>query len=104
MCKERPVVIVSISPARPDLAIVVPLSTTPPCPPHPWHRKLSDESNWSNQDTWAKCDMIYAMRISRFGLWGLGRDADGKRIYLKNHRITEDDFLSIKAGMRAAIS
>lgn len=103
MCKTRPVIIVSVSAARPQLAILVPVSTTPPLVSQPWHHKLSSASTWEAYDLWVKCDMIYAMRFSRLSLWGLGRDNDGKRIYLKEHYIAAPDMDAIKTGIRAAI-
>lgn len=46
MVKDRPVMILSVSPARPGLEIVVPLSTTPPSRIELWHHKLSTASQW----------------------------------------------------------
>lgn len=103
MCKVRPVVIVSVSPARPGLFLLVPLSTTPPTRVQPWHHRLSDSSNWAVDEMWVKCDMVYAMRYARLSYWGLGRDINDKRIYLTKHLVTPEDFQAIKAGIRAAI-
>lgn len=105
MCKRRPVVIVSAAPARPRLAIVVPLSTSAPDPVRPWHYKLSAASQWDRRERWAKCDMIYAVSFDRFFLWKLGRDrATGKRLYLIEHRISEADFGHIQAAILKALN
>ena len=56
MCKRRPVVVLSYSSARPGLAVVVPLSTTPPNPPRPWHHLLSQASQWCpSSNKWDRC-------------------------------------------------
>lgn len=103
MCKTRPVIIVSVSPARPQLAILVPVSTTPPLVKQPWHHKLSAASSWEAYDLWVKCDMVYAMRFARLSVWGMGRDEDGKRIYLTKHYISKVDLDAVKTSINAAI-
>lgn len=104
MCKHRAIVIMSCSPARPNLAIVVPFSRSRPTPPKPWHHKLSDASKWDKLTRWAKCDMIYAVAFERLTAWKLpGRDSNGKRRYLRNFKIAQDDFLAIQDGVLNAL-
>lgn len=104
MIKDRPVVILSCSPARPGLAIVIPLSTTPPNPPQPWHHRLSRASQWDSFERWAKCDMLYALRIGRLSPWKLGRSrATGERKYLRDFFVSEEDFAAIQRGVLRAL-
>jgi uncharacterized protein YifN (PemK superfamily) len=68
--KERPVVIFSVSQARPNLAIVVPLSTTPPDTIQPWHHKL--ELVWETAESAgpsATCSMPCRTGDSPRGVW-----------------------------------
>jgi len=103
MYKRRPVVILSYSRARPGLAVVVPLSTTNPRPPRPWHHLLSQASQWDRQLRWAKCDMIYALSLKRLFSWRIGRDASGAQLLLQDFRIAEDDFTAVQDGVLAAL-
>jgi uncharacterized protein YifN (PemK superfamily) len=102
MGKRRPIVILSASPARPKLALVIPLSTTPPNPVQPWHHKMS--RGWDKADRWAKCDMIYAVSLDRLFLLRHGWKPDGKRRYLTNYRVTDEDFAAIQAGVLKALN
>jgi uncharacterized protein YifN (PemK superfamily) len=105
ICKSRPVVVVSCSPARPHLAIVIPLSTTPPNPHENWHHKLSRASMWDRQHRWAKCDLIQPVSYDRLEAWKLGgRTPDGKRRYLRNFFISDDDFKAIHACIFEALN
>jgi uncharacterized protein YifN (PemK superfamily) len=99
--KSRPVVVFSVSPARPNLAIVVPLSTTPPQPVQPWHRRL--HRVWDRQERWAKCDLLYAVSYQRLFPWRLGKTAQGRE-YLRNFFVDEDDFTAIQEGILAALN
>lgn len=104
MGKQRPVIILSCSPARPRLALVVPLSTTAPKSVYPWHHKISSQSSWDRLERWAKCDMIYAVSFDRLFLLRYGRKPDGRRRYLVNYRVTVEDFLAIQAGVLKALN
>lgn len=104
MGKHRPVVILSCSPARPRLALVIPLSTTAPEPVQPWHYKLSRQSSWDRMERWAKCDMIYAVSLDRLFLLRHGRKPDGRRRYLVNYRVSAEDFAAIQAGVLKALN
>ena len=104
MIKRRPVIVLSYSPARPHLAIVVPLSTTPPNPPQPWHHQLTRASQWDHRERWVKGDMIYTMSLDRLDWWQVGRDSDGREIFLKNHQIDESDFSATKKAVLSALN
>jgi mRNA interferase MazF len=87
MTKRRPVVV--ISPriiARPKLCTVVALSETAPDPQMPYHRQIdlapALPKPWSSKGIWVKGDMVNAVGFHRLDLMRLGKDANGKRIYL----------------------
>lgn len=104
ICKERPVVVLSVSQARHWLALVVPLSTTPPENFQPWHHSMSSASTWDRRKRWAKCDIIHAVSYDRLSAWRLGgRDSNGKRKYLHNFFVSDEDFRAIQAGVSAAL-
>jgi mRNA interferase MazF len=105
MIKDRPVMILSVSPARPGLAIIVPLSTTPPSRIELWHHKLSTASLWDKRPRWAKCDMVYSLSAKRFFLWRTGRDPRTRqRSYLRSFFISEEDFRAIQLGVMHALN
>lgn len=96
--KTRPVVVVSASQARPGLATVIPLSTTPPVPTQRWHVQLPRRSSWDRQERWAKCDMIYQVSLKRLTMIGQGRDLRGQRKYLM-FKVHSEDFQAIKIAI-----
>lgn len=103
ICKRRPVIVLSCSRARPGLAIVVPLSTTPPRPLQAWHYPMTRASSWDRRERWAKCDMVYAVSLKRFFPWRLGKGTDGKRNYLFGFRVSESDFTAIQRAVLSAL-
>lgn len=84
MEKRRPVIILSAISYR--LALVVPLSTTWPEPPMPWHYLLKLQKplpgHFTETECWAKCDMIAPVSFDRLDLFYNGKDRNGKRKYL----------------------
>ena len=65
--KRRPVVVISPNHlARPSLFTLIPLSSTPPNPVWPYHYLLpaSPFPKWPKA-SWAKCDMVATVNISR---------------------------------------
>lgn len=102
--KNRPVVILCVSPARPRLAIVVPLSTSAPDPQRDWHHLVSRKSSWDRTPRWAKCDLVQPVSYDRLSAYRLkGRTPEGKRRYLHNFFVVEEDFEAIRAGVVAAM-
>lgn len=97
MIKKRPVVVISPRPRRgKQLCSVVPLSTTIPAPIEDHHHKLNPRSlpgTFSKNETWAKCDMIATVSLSRLDRV-MVKDGLGKRSYVSN-RIIEEDLQSI---------
>jgi uncharacterized protein YifN (PemK superfamily) len=73
MIKKRPVIVLST--VSQGLAIVVPLSTTPPVPVKSFHYELVWDSplpGWDAPSCWAKGDMVYTVsneRLRPLNLW-----------------------------------
>ena len=69
MVKYRPVVVVSPHPGRmTGLCTIVPLSTTRPIPREPVHHRMDPVSlpgRLAQNETWAKCDMLYTVSLAR---------------------------------------
>jgi mRNA interferase MazF len=106
MIKTRPVVIISPRPRqKKQLCTVVPLSTTEPNPIEPYHYLLSPESlpgKYAKQDTWAKCDMLATISLARLDRLYLGKDSNGKRLYV-SEKIIKKDFIAIQQGVILAL-
>ena len=104
MDKLRPAVI--LSSVSPRLAIVVPLSTTTPKPPQPWHYlvRLSEPITdyFSTLECWAKCDMIAAVSFERLSLPMVGWE-NGRRKY-KVITLPVEDLAAIRSCAWSAIS
>ena len=86
MTKRRPCVV--ISPrfrTRGKLCTVVPISTTVPVPPAPYHHKLHISPPlphpYDADVCWVKADMVYTVSFDRLSLPFNGKDNSGKRIY-----------------------
>ena len=84
----KPRLCVVLSPpiqARPSVCTVVPLSTSPPHKPMPYHCTLripfALPKRWGDQERWVKGDMVYAAGLHRVDLLSLGRNDAGKRVY-----------------------
>mgnify|MGYP001389523122 CR=1 FL=1 len=90
MVKRRPVLVLSPRLRHRDgLCTVVPLSTTPPARPVPYQCRLtlatSPPRPFSRTDLWAKADMLATVGFGRLDLFRTGRDAMGRRQYLRIH-------------------
>jgi uncharacterized protein YifN (PemK superfamily) len=101
MVKRRPVVVISPRPRRKTmLCTVVPLSTTAPNPIEPHHYKISPDSlpgNLAENETWAKCDMLSAVSLSRLDRVKI-RMPDGRREYVAK-RVTDADLVEIQRAV-----
>lgn len=85
---NRPVIILTGDmKGRANLVTIVPLSTVIPNPPQLYHYKVPKQSMpmlgaYQNEDSWAKCDMLYTVGFHRLNSIQLGkRDPSGKRLY-----------------------
>ncbi len=86
MVKRRPVIV--ISPrfrTRSNLCTVVPLSTTIPEPPMPYHYKLVVDpplpKPYDSTVMWVKADMFATVSFSRLFLPRKGKTSNGSRQY-----------------------
>ena len=107
MVKRRPAVVVSPRLRRRNqLCAVVPLSTTPPEPPMPYHHRLvlsvPFPKPWDSSEMWVKCDMLATVSFQRLELIRTGRDHEGKRQYL-TRRISDADLNAVRTGIMAAL-
>jgi mRNA interferase MazF len=86
MIKRRPVIVISPKIAmRKGLCTVVALSTTSPRPVLHYHKEISLRlpPPWASGSMWIKGDMIYAVGFHRLDFVILGKDANGKRKYMR---------------------
>ncbi len=108
MVKRRPaVVITGVLPRRNNLHTVVPLSGTPSDERTLYHCKIElpkplpapyDETVW-----WVKADMLATVGFERLDLFRTERDQQGKRKYLTNLRVSEQQFEAIMIAVRHAL-
>ena len=108
MVKRRPaVVITGVLPGRNNLHTVVPLSGTPSAAQKSYHCRIElaqplpepfDETVW-----WVKADMIATVGFQRLDLFRTGRDQYGKRKYLTNLRVSDEQFEAILLALRHAL-
>lgn len=99
--KRRPVVVVTPRLAHRDkLAMIVPLSTTEPEHPQPFHVRLSKNYHPNESDdlpVWAKCDLVCSVSFVR-----LDRFKVGFRRY-EAPKVSPGDLKAIRAGILAAM-
>jgi len=83
MDKKRPVVV--LAKVAYNLCVIVPISTTDPYQPKPWHYYFHIPeplpAPYDAEYAWAKCDMVSTVSYERLSLPFLGKNADGKRVY-----------------------
>lgn len=106
MVKRRPAVVISPRLRRRDgLCTVVPLSTTPPPEPMPYHCELIMASPlpapFDAARVWVKADMLATVGFHRLDLPRLPRQ-DGQRQYL-TVVLQEDDLGRVMACVRNAL-
>lgn len=100
MVKPRLCVVISKPiQSRVGLCTVVPLSTTPPRRPMPYHCKIDIPfqlpDRWGQRTRWLKGDMIYAAGFHRMDLLVLGKDRNGKRVY-QTQTLSTDDIIRVQ--------
>jgi len=103
MVKVRPVVVISPRRRRGSgLVTVVPLSSTPPEPPEPWHYGLpAGVYPPARAPMWAKCDMVATVALDRLDRIKT-RDARGNRSY-QVYQIGEHHLQAVLKCVRAAL-
>lgn len=105
MIKKCPVVVISKTKNNWQLCSVVPLSTKAPFPVEGHHHKIGAgflPGRYGEVDTWAKCDLITTVAKSRLDRLKVGKDGNGKRIYL-SPSLSKGDFQAIKNGVLIAL-
>ena len=107
MTKVRPVIVVTRQhKGRPSLCTVVPLSTTAPDPIMDYHVRINEQGlprSLRNQETWAKCDMLYTLCMARLDRVRCGKDrVTGQRIY-ETGRITVDEIVRVRKAVAFAL-
>jgi len=99
--KRRPVVVITPRLAHRDgLCTIVPLSTTAPRHPQPFHVRLSQNYMPGKEESpapWAKCDLVCSVSMAR-----LDRIKAGHRKFIAP-AISAADLQAIRAGVFAAL-
>jgi uncharacterized protein YifN (PemK superfamily) len=103
MVKKRPAIVVTREHSgRARLCTVVPLSTTAPASPRPYHVQIREEAlpkSLRSQHHWAKCDMLYTFGIDRLDRVRSGRDrVTGRRIY-ETGRVSTEELARIQTAI-----
>ena len=107
MIKRRPLIVVSPRfRDRPGLCTIIPCSTTRPSKMQPYHYELNIEpplpDPYSMSQCWVKCDMIYAVSLSRLSFPSMRKDLWGER--LSDIRVVSpEDLISIRNCIMASI-
>lgn len=96
--KKRPVVVLTPRlPYRDGLAIVVPLSTTPPKHKVPYVAELSENYLGNKDKMYAKCDLLCSVSFQR-----LDRIKVGYRKY-DTPKMSDEDFIKVIKGVKSAL-
>lgn len=105
MVKKRPVVVVSPKRNNSQLCLVVPLSSVAPNPIEDHHHCLGPASlpaKLAETPTWAKCDMITTVALTRLDRVADGRGPQGARKYTTK-KVSDDDMRAIRRGILSAL-
>lgn len=104
MIKIRDVVVLMPHKQNRQLVTVVPLSTTAPTPPQPYHHELAKDPR-PDGDTmhsvWAKCDMVYTVSLERLEMH-YTRSRRGGRQSVRV-QLPPDDFAAIRNCVAIAL-
>lgn len=103
--KKRPVIVISPRRNNSQLCTVVPLSTTVPNPVEQHHHRIDPASlpkTLRSKETWAKCDMLMTVSLSRLDRILDGRGPGGARKYTAG-KLTSDDFRAVRIGILYAL-
>ena len=104
--KRRPVVVISPRRRRASpLCTVVALSTTAPSPVERFHHRLDPASlpgRLADKETWAKGDLLATVSLARLDRVRVGRNKQGKRLYLA-HAVTAGDLSALRQCVQVAL-
>ena len=87
-----------------SLCTVIPLSTTQPRSPQPWHVRLDNDpapNGTPGAIVWAKCDMVMRVSYQRLSAYWDGK-ANGRRNYV-NLFVSDDEYKRIQKGVAYAL-
>lgn len=109
MTKRRPAVVLSGRiPRRDNLVAVVPLSGTESDKRNQYHCRLELDlplpEPFAETVWWAKGDMVATVSLGRLDLFHTERGSDGRRQYLTNLKVTDEDFERIKEAVRHGLN
>jgi len=101
------IVLVGSLPGRNNLHTVVPMSGTESAESKKYHCKIELEQPlpepFAEKVWWIKADMVSTVSLDRLDLFQTDRDQYGKRKYLTNLRISDDNFEIVKDTLRVAL-
>ncbi|MGN6289929.1 MAG: type II toxin-antitoxin system PemK/MazF family toxin [Sphingopyxis terrae] len=108
MIKRRPVVVlVGRLPRRDNLVTVVPLSGTASDARNKYHCRIDFDVELPHPFPatawWAKCDMVASVCLHRLEFFRTARDHTGRRQYLSNLRVSDDNFALIQQTVKHAL-
>ena len=106
MVKRRPaVVLVGRMPRRDYLHTVVPLSGTESTENHHCRIELDEPlpGGFAQKVWWVKTDMVATVCFERLDLFHTERDQSGKRKYLTQLKVSDENFELIKEKVRFAL-
>jgi uncharacterized protein YifN (PemK superfamily) len=105
MVKRRPVLVLAAHDTNSKLVVVVPLSTTAPQQPKPYHcrLRLNRLSYPTEKPIWAKCDMVAVVSTARLDrIPAAPRGAKSHRKY-QRIQIDTQQFDTIRRGVAHAL-
>jgi uncharacterized protein YifN (PemK superfamily) len=103
MTKRRPVIVLRAHKRNRRLVYVVPLSTSPPDPPQPYHYRFarSPVVHTVPTEAWAKCDMVAVVSTERLTL-SRQQQCSARRARDDVLMISEEELAAIRACVAKA--
>lgn len=105
MIKKRDVVVLTPNKRNRRLVTIIPLSTTAPTVPQPYHHELSQDPRpgaTAMCSVWAKCDMVYTVSLGRLESHYIRTRRGGRQtIRLK---LPDRDFTAIRLAVANALN
>jgi len=104
MTKRRPVIVLRAHKRNRRLVYVVPLSTSPPEPPQPYHYRFacSPVVHSVPTEAWAKCDMVAVVSTERLTLSREQHQRSARHAREAIPMISEEEFVAIRACVAKA--
>ncbi len=99
MTKRRPVIVLRAHKRNRRLVYVVPLSTSPPEPPQPYHYRFarSPVVHAEPIEAWAKCDMVAVVSIERLTIGRQKQEGSESNLRQFAPMISKEEFAAIRA-------